>query len=233
MVDWGLARQIARLAAGRGSEDAAAVRRRRAVGRDGAVGCGLHRPCALDAHTAGRGREPSRVGVSEPRLAVADPRPGGRAARRAPRVRRAAGRRASSRSVGHGGRRGRPRDGLPVLAGARPVRRLASGRRRRSRACCSWGRTWPARCATSTWTPTRSAAGSARTSSRTCSSSRACPGCASTWRPAAPLRRDARGADRERLGGRVAVAARIRRGSSSAFREGGLAALVQIPNSGH
>ena len=48
-------------------------------------------------------------------------------------------------------------------------------------------------------------------------------------RPAAPLRRDAGGADREGLGGRAAVAARIRGSSSSAFREGGLAALVQIP----
>ena len=67
MVDWGLARQIAALAAGRGTEeeppfDAAAL----SVEMEPAV-AGLHPPRARLAHAAGGGREPGRVGVGEPR----------------------------------------------------------------------------------------------------------------------------------------------------------------------
>ena len=66
-----------------------------------------------------------------------------------------------------------------------------------------------------------------RTSSRTSSSSRACPGCATTWARCCATTFDA-----SRCGSSAAPPAgcrrcRTRRSWSSAFREGGLAALVQ------
>ena len=228
MVDWSLAQQVARLAAGQGTEDAAAVRRRCVCRAEMEGSVAGYTGLALShADAAGRGREPRRVGVGEPRLAVADPRPGGRAAGRPPRVRGAAGGRAANRSVGHGGRRGRPRDGLPVLAGARPVRRLAAGRRRRAapavrgaepgrrgarpRRGCRLVRSLDLR---------------ARAHARVPVPGRALAAGAHE-RPAAPLRGDAwRSASRA---ARRVVCRRcpIRRRLVEAFREGGLAALVQ------
>ena len=48
---------------------------------------------------------------------------------------------------------------------------------------CSWRRTSRRRWPSSRWSGPASSAGSAPTSSRTSSSSRACPGCGSTWDP--------------------------------------------------
>ena len=56
-----------RVRGGTGHRGGASVRRRRPRGGDGARGGGLHPARALDAHAAGRGGEPRRVGVGEPR----------------------------------------------------------------------------------------------------------------------------------------------------------------------
>ena len=94
MVDWSLARQVARLAAGSGDEgppqaDVAAL----CAEMDGHV-AELHGPVAGHARARARAGRPRRVGVGEPRLAREAARPGRRAAGGAPRVRRPAGRRA-------------------------------------------------------------------------------------------------------------------------------------------
>ena len=89
-------------------------------------------------------------------------------------------------------RRGRRAARLPLLPGARPVRRLLPGRR----GCCSSRRTWSASSASSTSTPPTSGSGCACTrrptgcsSARSPGSPRTCwSGSARSWRPAARAR---------------------------------------------
>ena len=129
MVDWSLARQVADLSAG--ADDPGRLRRgpRRDLRRARGPGGGVHGPRAGRARARARAREPLRVGVGQPRLAGGAARPGGRAPRRPALVRGPARGRPASGRRGHGGRRGRARDGLRLAPRARPVRRLAAGRR--------------------------------------------------------------------------------------------------------
>jgi hypothetical protein len=179
MVDWSLARQVARLAAGSGDEgppqaDVAALCLEMEALVAAYTGLSPATPVPA-AEVVGRGEwaalnldslaqllDPVAARLDR-RLEFAGPLAGALKAGAAATVAAEAG----------------------LVIGYIAQRVLGSTRCRcseatRRRACCSWGPTCARLCASWRWSPTPSTAGSARTSSRTCSSSRASTGCANT-----------------------------------------------------